>query len=91
LLLFLKDFTSHYFFLKYIMRVITKEQQEEAGNYAMKGFAIGAAQWACVGVFATAAASVAFPGFKRTPIQNKVMIPQKRMCSICVMILTQCL
>ncbi|KAG2179797.1 hypothetical protein INT43_003580 [Umbelopsis isabellina] len=56
------------------MRVITKEQQDAAGKYAMKGFAIGAAQWACVGVFATAAASVAFPGFKKTPIQNKFYI-----------------
>jgi hypothetical protein len=54
------------------MRLITKEQQEEAGRYAMKGFAIGAAQWGCVGIFATTLASVFVPGFKKTPIQYKV-------------------
>lgn len=54
------------------MRVISKEQQEEAGRYAMKGFAIGAAQWGCVGVFATTLASAFFPGFRKTPVQNKV-------------------
>ncbi|CAO3666481.1 unnamed protein product [Umbelopsis ramanniana] len=56
------------------MRVISKEQQEEAGRYAMKGFAIGAAQWGCVGVFATTLASAFFPGFRKTPVQNKFYI-----------------
>jgi len=56
------------------MRVITKEQQEEAGRYAMKGFAIGAAQWGCVGIFATTVASAIFPGFRKTPLQNKFYI-----------------
>jgi hypothetical protein len=54
------------------MRVITKEQQEEAGRHAMKGFAIGMAQWGCVGIFATTVASAFFPGFRKTPLQNKV-------------------
>lgn len=56
------------------MRLITREQQEEAGRHAMKGFAIGAAQWGCIGIFATTVASAFFPSFRKVPLQNKVSI-----------------
>jgi len=56
------------------MRLITREQQEEAGRYAMKGFAIGAAQWGCIGIFATTVASAFFPSFRKVPLQNKFYI-----------------
>lgn len=55
------------------MRLVTASEQDNASNYAMKGFAVGAAQWAGVGLFASALAYSFFPWYRRTQTVNKVM------------------
>lgn len=54
------------------MRVVTNIEQESAGRHAMKGFAIGAAQWASVGVFASGLLYAFTPWYKRQHTVNKV-------------------
>ncbi|KAI9317048.1 hypothetical protein BX666DRAFT_1941428 [Dichotomocladium elegans] len=56
------------------MRLATATEQDSASNYAMKGFAIGAAQWAGVGLFASALAYSFFPWYRRTQTVNKFYI-----------------
>ncbi|KAG1171568.1 hypothetical protein G6F70_006900 [Rhizopus microsporus] len=48
------------------MRVVTSTDQENASKYAMKGFAIGAAQWAGVGLFASGLMYAFLPWYRRT-------------------------
>ena len=54
------------------MRVVTNTEQENAGRYAMKGFAIGAAQWAGVGLFASGLLYSFMPWYRKTQTVNKV-------------------
>lgn len=54
------------------MRVVTNSDQENASNYAMKGFAIGIAQWAGVGLFASGLLYAFVPWYKKTQTVNKV-------------------
>jgi hypothetical protein len=54
------------------MRVVSNSDQENASRYAMKGFAIGAAQWAGVGLFASALAYSFMPWYRKTQTVNKV-------------------
>lgn len=54
------------------MRVVTASDQENASSYAMKGFAIGAAQWAGVGIFASVLMYSFFPWYRKTQTVNKV-------------------
>ncbi|CDH50138.1 hypothetical protein RO3G_02369 [Lichtheimia corymbifera JMRC:FSU:9682] len=56
------------------MRLVTASEQDNASNYAMKGFAVGAAQWAGVGLFASALAYSFFPWYRRTQTVNKFYI-----------------
>ncbi|KAI8071427.1 hypothetical protein BC940DRAFT_294434 [Gongronella butleri] len=56
------------------MRIVTSSDQENASRYAMKGFAIGAAQWAGVGIFASALMYSFFPWYRRTQTVNKFYI-----------------
>ncbi|ORZ02583.1 hypothetical protein BCR43DRAFT_481779 [Syncephalastrum racemosum] len=56
------------------MRLVTASEQDNASRYAMKGFAIGAAQWAGVGIFASALAYSFFPWYRRTQTVNKFYI-----------------
>ncbi|KAI9307911.1 hypothetical protein BJ944DRAFT_261163 [Cunninghamella echinulata] len=56
------------------MRVVTASDQENASQYAMKGFAIGAAQWAGVGVFASVLMYSFFPWYRKTQTVNKFYI-----------------
>ncbi|GAA5815809.1 hypothetical protein MFLAVUS_009324 [Mucor flavus] len=56
------------------MRVVTNTEQESAGRHAMKGFAIGAAQWASVGVFASGLLYAFTPWYKRQHTVNKFYI-----------------
>lgn len=60
------------------MRLVTASEQDNASNYAMKGFAVGAAQWAGVGLFASALAYSFFPWYRRTQTVNKVMFDKTR-------------
>lgn len=54
------------------MRLVTESEQNNASSYAMKGFAVGAAQWGGVGLFASALAYSFFPWYRRTQTVNKV-------------------
>jgi hypothetical protein len=54
------------------MRVVTNTEQENAGRYAMKGFYIGIAQWATVGLFASGLLYAFAPWYKKTQTVNKV-------------------
>jgi hypothetical protein len=54
------------------MRVVSNSDQENASRYAMKGFAIGTAQWAGVGLFASALAYSFMPWYRKTQTVNKV-------------------
>ncbi|ORZ05432.1 hypothetical protein BCR42DRAFT_456852 [Absidia repens] len=56
------------------MRVVTASDQESASNYAMKGFAIGIAQWATVGIFASGLLYAFAPWYRRTQTVNKFYI-----------------
>ncbi|ORE01484.1 hypothetical protein BCV72DRAFT_245921 [Rhizopus microsporus var. microsporus] len=56
------------------MRVVTSTDQENASKYAMKGFAIGAAQWAGVGLFASGLMYAFLPWYRRTQTVNKFYI-----------------
>ncbi|GAN08974.1 hypothetical protein MAM1_0235c08494 [Mucor ambiguus] len=56
------------------MRVVTNTEQENAGRYAMKGFAIGAAQWAGVGLFASGLLYSFMPWYRKTQTVNKFYI-----------------
>lgn len=63
------------------MRVVTSTDQENASRYAMKGFAIGTAQWAGVGLFASGLLYAFMPWYRRTQTVNKV-----RLLIICVFV-----
>ena len=54
------------------MRVVSELDRENASRYAMKGFAIGAAQWAGVGLFASGLLYAFMPWYRRTQTVNKV-------------------
>lgn len=54
------------------MRLATNTEQETASRHAMKGFFIGMAEWAGVGIFASALAYSFFPWYRRTQTVNKV-------------------
>lgn len=54
------------------MRVVTNTEQENAGRYAMKGFAIGTAQWAGVGLFVSGLLYSFMPWYRKTQTVNKV-------------------
>ncbi|KAI8047100.1 uncharacterized protein B0P05DRAFT_566893 [Gilbertella persicaria] len=56
------------------MRLVTESDKEKASNYAMKGFAIGAAQWAGVGLFASGLLYAFMPWYRRTQTVNKFYI-----------------
>ncbi|KAI8366577.1 hypothetical protein BD560DRAFT_400730 [Blakeslea trispora] len=56
------------------MRVVTESDKENASRHAMKGFAIGAAQWAGVGVFASGLLYAFMPWYRRTQTVNKFYI-----------------
>ncbi|KAI8379718.1 uncharacterized protein BYT42DRAFT_477780, partial [Radiomyces spectabilis] len=56
------------------MRLVTQSEQDSASRYAMKGFAVGAAQWAGVGLFASALAYSFLPWYRRTQTVNKFYI-----------------
>ncbi|EIE77665.1 hypothetical protein G6F57_005842 [Rhizopus arrhizus] len=56
------------------MRVVTSTDQENASRYAMKGFAIGTAQWAGVGLFASGLLYAFMPWYRRTQTVNKFYI-----------------
>ncbi|KAG2223294.1 hypothetical protein INT45_007020 [Circinella minor] len=56
------------------MRLVTESEQNNASSYAMKGFAVGAAQWGGVGLFASALAYSFFPWYRRTQTVNKFYI-----------------
>ncbi|KAI8989598.1 hypothetical protein BDB01DRAFT_842228 [Pilobolus umbonatus] len=56
------------------MRVVTNSEQEDAGRYAMKGFAIGAAQWAGVGLFASGLLYAFAPWYRKTQTVQKFYI-----------------
>lgn len=60
------------------MRVVTNTEQENAGRYAMKGFAIGAAQWAGVGLFASGLLYSFMPWYRKTQTVNKVSITKNK-------------
>ena len=54
------------------MRVVTNAEKENASRFAMKGFAVGVAQWAGVGVFASTLLYAFMPWYRRTQTVNKV-------------------
>lgn len=56
------------------MRVVSNAEQESAGRHAMKGFAVGAAQWAGVGLFASSLLYAFAPWYKRQQTVNKFYI-----------------
>ncbi|ORZ11130.1 hypothetical protein BCR42DRAFT_494168 [Absidia repens] len=56
------------------MRVVSHEDQQGASDYAMKGFALGIAQWAGVGVFASGLLYAFAPWYRRTQTVNKFYI-----------------
>ncbi|KAG0745297.1 hypothetical protein G6F57_002292 [Rhizopus arrhizus] len=56
------------------MRVVSNTDQENASNYAMKGFAIGVAQWASVGLFASGLLYAFMPWYRKTQTVNKFYI-----------------
>ncbi|CAO3674735.1 hypothetical protein G6F56_002549 [Rhizopus delemar] len=56
------------------MRVVTSTDQENASNYAMKGFGIGIAQWSGVGLFASGLLYAFMPWYRRTQTVNKFYI-----------------
>lgn len=60
------------------MRVVTNTEQENAGRHAMKGFAIGAAQWASVGLFASGLLYAFTPWYKKQQTVNKVNREKER-------------
>ncbi|KAI7869880.1 hypothetical protein BDF14DRAFT_1721751 [Spinellus fusiger] len=53
------------------MRVVSNEDQQNASDYSMKGFFIGMAQWAGVGLFASGIAYSFFPWYRKTQTVNK--------------------
>lgn len=54
------------------MRVVSNSEQESASRHAMKGFAIGIAQWGSVGLFASGLLYAFAPWYKKTQTVNKV-------------------
>ncbi|CAO3653790.1 unnamed protein product [Mucor hiemalis] len=56
------------------MRVVTNSEQENASNHAMKGFAVGIAQWAGVGLFASGLLYAFAPWYRKTQTVNKFYI-----------------
>lgn len=62
------------------MRVVTNSEQENASNHAMKGFAVGIAQWAGVGLFASGLLYAFAPWYRKTQTVNKVKL--KGLCQV---------
>ncbi|CAO3699131.1 unnamed protein product [Rhizopus stolonifer] len=56
------------------MRVVSDADQQNASDHAMKGFFIGIAQWAGVGLFASGLMYAFMPWYRRTQTVNKFYI-----------------
>ncbi|KAI9276243.1 hypothetical protein BY458DRAFT_506077 [Sporodiniella umbellata] len=56
------------------MRVVTESDKQNASDYAMKGFFIGMAQWASVGLVASGMMYAFLPWYRRTQTVNKFYI-----------------
>lgn len=56
------------------MRVVSDADQQNASDHAMKGFFVGIAQWAGVGLFASGLMYAFMPWYRRTQTVNKVII-----------------
>lgn len=68
----LSTHTHTHIYIRLTMRVVSNTDQENASNYAMKGFAIGVAQWASVGLFASGLLYAFMPWYRKTQTVNKV-------------------
>ncbi|KAF7727600.1 hypothetical protein EC973_007361 [Apophysomyces ossiformis] len=56
------------------MRLATNTEQEAASRYAMKGFAVGIAQWGTVGLLASVLMHATWPWYRNLRLQYKFYV-----------------